>query len=196
MNGNKMTRFLAVIVCALMLIQCTAIGALAADISPEAVVYVRPEVTEVVANQVGMNYIYVDVVTADCDNDQTVMVYLVDGNDLITLGYAPVGSNKAEVKLGVPDSVGTDTYTLVTALNKAEKVYKSEVFYIGVEDVTGFFEAINMTDVEASVVEEKLDAHYNALSVIECTEDENGNVILKLTGADYEALTDDAEELF
>ncbi|MBQ8540673.1 MAG: S-layer homology domain-containing protein [Clostridia bacterium] len=197
MNGNKMTRLIAVVVCAFMLIQCTAIAAFAADIAPEAVVYVRPEVTDVVANQVGNNYVYVDIVTENCDNDQTVMVYMLDAaGELVTVGYAPVGSNKAEVKLGAPDDADTGTYTLVTALNKAADVFKSEVFYIGVDDVNGFFEAINLTDVEASVVEEKLDATYNALSVIECTEDEDGNVILKLTGKDYEALTDDAKELF
>lgn len=196
MNGNKITKVLAVLICAFMLIQCTAIGTLAADIAPEAVVYTRPAVTDVVANQVGMNYVYVDIVTELSDNDQTVMVYLVDGGELVTVGYAPVGSNKAEVKLGVPDDVDTGTYTLVTALNKADDVFKSEVFYIGVEDVTGFFEAINMTEVEVSAVKEKLDAHYNALSVIECTEDEEGNIILKLTGDDYEALTSDAKETF
>lgn len=191
MNGNKMIRLIAVAVCALMLIQCTAIGALAADIAPEAVVYVRPEVTGVVANQVGNNYVYVDIVTENSDNDQTVMVYMLDATgNLVTVGYAPVGSNKAEVKLGAPDSAETGTYTLITALNKAADVFESEVFYIGVEDVNGFFETINLTDVEASVVKEKLDSSYNALSVIECTEDENGNVILKLTGEDYEALTD------
>ena len=191
MNGNKMIRLIAVAVCAFMLIQCTAIGALAADIAPEAVVYVRPEVTSVVANQVGNNYVYVDIVTENSDNDQTVMVYMLDAaGELVTVGYAPVGSNKAEVKLGAPDDADTGTYTLVAALNKAADVFKSEVFYIGVEDVNGFFEAINLTDVEASVVKEKFDATYNALSVIECSEDEEGNVILKLTGEDYEALTD------
>lgn len=193
MNGNKIKRVLAVLVCAVMLMQCTAIGALAADIDPEAVVYVRPEVTEVVANQVGNNYIYVDIVTENCDNDQTVMVYMMDGSELITVGYAPVGGNKAEVMLGANDGVDTGEYTLVTALNKAADVYKSKVYYIGVEDVTGFFEAINLTDVEVSVVREKLDATYAALSVIECTEDEEGNVILKLTGEDYESLTDDED---
>lgn len=197
MNGNKMTRLFAVIVCAFMLIQCAAIGAFAADIAPEAVVYVRPEVVDVVANQVGNNYVYVDIVTANCDNDQTVMVYMVDAEgELVTVGYAPVGSNKAEVKLGASDSAETGTYTLITALNKAEDVFKSKVFYIGVEDVNTFFEAINLTDVEVSVVREKLDASYNALSVIECREDEEGNVILKLTGEDYEALEDEAIDAF
>ncbi len=197
MNGNKIKRVLAVLVCALMLMQCTAIGALAADIAPEAVVYVRPEVTSVVANQVGMNYIYVDVVTENCDNDQTVMAYLVDASgELVTVGYTPVGSNKAEIKLGAPDAAPTATYTIVVALNKAADVFYSEVFYIGVEDVTGFFEAVNMADVEASAVKEKLDAHYDALSVIECTEDIDGNVILKLTGEDYENLSPDAKDAF
>lgn len=189
MNGNKMTRILAVIICAFMLIQCTAIGALAEDIAPEAVVYVRPEVTDAVANQVGMNYVYVDVVTENSDNDQTVMVYMVDGDgDMVTLGYAPIGGNKAEVKLGAPDAATTGTYKLQVALNKAADLFETEIFYIGTEDVTGFFEAINMTEGD---VKAKLDAHYNALSVIEFTEDEDGNVLLKLTGEDYEALSDD-----
>lgn len=189
MNGNKMTRILAAIICAFVLIQCTAIGALAADIAPEAVVYVRPEVTEAVANQVGMNYVYVDVVTENSDNDQTVMVYMVDEDgDMVTLGYAPVGGNKAEVKLGAPDAVATGEYKLQVALNKAADLFETEIFYIGTEDVTGFFEAINMTEGD---VKAKLDAHYNALSVIEFTEDEEGNVLLKLTGKDYEALSDD-----
>ena len=197
MNGNKMTKVLAVVVCAFMLIQCTAIGAFAADIAPEAVVYTRPEVTGAVANQVGMNYVYVDVVTENCDNDQTVMAYLLDSTgSLVGVGYSPVGSNKAEIKVGAPDSAETGTYTIVIALNKAADVFKSEVFYIGVEDVTGFFEAVNMTDVELSVVKEKIDENYDAISVIECTEDADGNIILKLTGEDYENLTDDAKELF
>ncbi|MBR5535209.1 MAG: S-layer homology domain-containing protein [Clostridia bacterium] len=193
MNGNKMTRLLAVIVCAFMLIQCTAIGALAADIDPEAVVYVRPEVIDAVANQVGMNYVYVDVTTTDCENDQTVMAYLVSGGELISVGYAPVGGDKAEIKLGAPDDVETGTYNIVVALNKAADVFKTSVFYIGVEDVTGFFEAVNMTEGD---VKTKLEAHYNALSVIECKEDEDGNIILKLTGEDYENLTPEAKDAF
>ena len=194
MNGNKMTRILAVLICAFMLIQCTAIGTLAADIAPEAVVYISPEVTGAVANQVGMNYVYVDVVTENCDNDQTVMVYMIDNaGELVTLGYAPVGGNKAEVKLGASDEAPTGNYKLVIALNKALDVYRSNVFYIGTEDVTGFFEAINMTEGD---VKAKLDTHYNALSVIEFEEDEEGNVILKLTGEDYENLSDDAKEAF
>ncbi len=197
MNGNKMTKVLAAVVCAFMLIQCAALGAFAADISPEAVVYTRPEVTSAVANQVGMNYVYVDVVTENCDNDQTVMAYLLDTTgDLVGVGYSPVGSNRAEVKIGAPDSADTGMYTIIVVLNKAADVFESEVFYIGVEDVTGFFEAVNMTDVEASAVKEKIDAHYDALSVIECTEDADGNIVLKLTGEDYENLKDDAKELF
>ncbi len=197
MNGNKMTKVLAVVVCAFMLIQCTAIGAFAADIAPEAVVYTRPEVTGAVANQVGMNYVYIDVVTENCDNDQTVMAYLLDTTgSLVGIGYSPVGGNKAEIKVGAPDDAETGTYTIVIALNKAADVFKSKVFYIGVEDVTGFFEAVNMTDVEASVVKEKIDGTYNALSVIECTKDAEGNIVLKLTGEDYENLTDDAKDLF
>lgn len=194
MNGNKMTRLLAVLICAFMLIQCTAIGALAAEIAPEAVVYIRPEVTDAVANQVGTNYVYVDVVTENSDNDQTVVVYMKDGADnWVTVGYAPVGGNKAEVKLGASDDVATGTYTLEIALNKAADVFTTEVFYIGTQDVTGFFEAVNMTEGD---VKTKLDAHYNALSVIEFDEDEDGNVILKLTGKDYEALSPEAQDAF
>lgn len=194
MNGNKMTRLLAVLICAFVLIQCTAIGALAADIAPEAVVYVKPVVTETAANQVGMNYVYVDIVTENSDNDQTVMVYMVNkSGKLVALGYAPVGGNKAEVKLGAADTVPTGTYKLVVALNKADEVFNSEVFYIGTSDVLGFFEAVNMTEGD---VKAKLDAHYNALSVIECTEDEEGNVILKLTGKDYTSLSKAAKTAF
>lgn len=194
MNGNKMTRLLAVLICAFMLIQCTAIGALAADIAPEAVVYVRPEVTDAVANQVGMNYVYVDIVTENSDNDQTVMVYMVNAaGKLVTMGYSPIGDNKAEVKLGAPDSVNTGKYELVVALNKAADIFRSEVFYVGTTDVIGFFEAVNMTEGD---VKAKLDAHYNALSVIEFDKDDEGNVILKLTGKDYEKLSANAKAAF
>ncbi len=194
MNGNKMTRVLAILVCAFMLIQSMAIGALAADIDPEAVVYVKPEVVSAVATQVGMNYIYVDVVTENCDNDQTVMAYLVDAEgNLVTVGYAPVGSNKAEIKLGAPDDAYTATYKIVVALNKAADVFPATVYYIGVEDVTGFFEAINMTEGD---VKTELDEHYSALSVIKYAEDEEGNVILALTGEDYEDLSKDAKKNF
>ncbi len=194
MNGNKMTRLLAVLICAFMLIQCTAISSLAADIAPEAVVYIRPEVTDAVAHQVGTNYVYVDVVTENSDNDQTIMVYMKDGADnWVTVGYAPVGGNKAEVKLGASDAVATGTYSLEVALNKAADVFTTEIFYIGTGDVEGFFEAVNMTEGDVLA---KLEAHYNALSVIEFEEDEDGNIILKLTGKDYEKLTDDAKAAF
>lgn len=189
MNGNKIKRALAVLVCALMLIQCTSLGVFAADIDPEAVVYVRPEVTEVVANQIGKNYIFVDITTVESKNDQTIMVYLTDKNgNLVTLAYAVVGSNEAEAKLGVPDSVETGTYKIVVALSKAADVTKSEVFYVGVGDVDGFFEAVNSED--ADVVKEKLEAHYEALSVVESTKD------IKLTGDSYEALSDDTKATF
>lgn len=197
MNGNKIIKALAVSVSALMLAQTTAIGALAADISPEAVVYTRPEVVSADCNQVGVNYVYVDVVTENCHNDQTVMAYLTDANgNLVSVGYAPVGSNKAEIKIGAPDSAQTGTYNVAIALNKASEVFKSEVFYIGTGDVNGFFEAINMTDATSDAVLEKLNNHYNALSVIEYTKDDDGNIILKLSGKDYENLSPKAQETF
>lgn len=187
---SNVKKVLAVLTCAVVLLQCAGIGVFAADISPEAVVYVRPEVTGISSNQIGMNYIYVDVeVTAE--NDQPVIAYLVDNaGEMVTLGYAPVNAGAATVKLGVPDSAPTGNYTVVVALNKAEDVVKSKVFYVGVEDVIGLFEAINMKDVELSVIKEKLDAHYEALSVIESTKDE------KLTGDLYEDLSDEAKEAF
>lgn len=189
MNGNKIIRALAVLVCALMLIQCTALGVFAYEISPEAVVYVKPEVVEAQANQIGKNYVYVDIETTDSDNDQTVMVYLTDAyGNLVTLAYAPISENATQAKLGVPDSAPTATYKIIVALNKAADVYKSEIYYIGVGDVDGLFEAINSED-EAAVAE-KLQAHYEALSVIESTKDE------KLTGDSYEALSDDAKAAF
>ncbi len=197
MNGNKMIRVLAAIVCAFMLIQCAAVGAVAAEIAPEAEVYTRPEVTSVDNNQIGVNYIYVDVVTTDCDNDQTVMAYMTDMNGaLVGVGYAPVGANKAEIKVGAPDSAETGTYKITVVLNRAEDVFESSVFYIGTGDVNGFFEALNMTGVEVAEVEEKLDAHYNAIAVVEYSKDDDGNIVLKLTGDDYENLTDDAKTEF
>lgn len=197
MNGNKMIRVLAAVVCAFMLLQCAAVGSMAADIAPEAEVYTRPEVVSVENNQVGVNYVYVDVVTDNCDNDQTVMAYMTDDNGaLVGVGYSPVGANKAEIKVGAPDSAETGTYKISVVLNRAEKVFESKVFYIGTGDVNGFFEAVNMTDVEWTAVEEKLDEHYNAIAVVEYAKDDDGNIILKLTGDDYEKLTDDAKDEF
>lgn len=197
MNGNKMIRVLAAVVCAFMLLQYAAVGSMAADIAPEAEVYTRPEVVSVENNQVGVNYVYVDVVTDNCDNDQTVMAYMTDDNGaLVGVGYSPVGANKAEIKVGAPDSAQTGTYKIAVVLNRAEKVFESKVFYIGTGDVNGFFEAVNMTDVEWTAVEEKLDEHYNAIAVVEYTKDDDGNIILKLTGDDYEKLTDDAKDEF
>lgn len=197
MNGNKMIRVLAAAVCAFMLISCTAFGASAAEISPEAQVVVRPEVVSAVGNQIGVNYLYISVVTENSDNDQTVMAYLLDdAGNLVGMGYTPIGSNKAEIKIGVPDSAATGTYETVVALNKAKKLFKSNVFYVGTEDVEKFFETINLTDVEWSEVYEKIEKHYHAISVIEYTKDDDGNIILKLTGEDYENLSDDGRELF
>ncbi len=186
MNGkfSNIKKVLAVLTCAIVLVQCAGIGALAADISPEAVVYVRPEIEIVESNQIGMNYIYTEVKT-NANNDQPIIAYLIDdAGDLVTMAYAPVNAHAATIKLGVPDDKDTGDYTVVVALNKAEDVIYGDVFYVGVSDVIGLFEAINMADVELAVVEEKLDSHYEALSVIESTVDE------KLTGNLYVELGD------
>ncbi len=197
MNGkfSKAKRVLAALVGVLMLISCMSVGAFALEISPEAVVFVKPEVVEVVSNQIGMNYVYVDIKTENAANDHPVVVYLTDAQgDLVTLAYAPVNANVSNVVLGVPDDAPTAKYNVIVAVNRAADVHKSNVFYIGVGDVTGFFEAINMTDVEVASVKEKLDLHYNALSVIECKKDDDGNVILKMTGEDYNVLSADGTE--
>ncbi len=197
MNGNKIKRVLAVLICAFMFIQSAAIGALAAEIDPAAEVYVRPEVVEMTPNQVGTNYVYVDVTTVNSMNDQTIMAYVLDEDgDVLTISYAIVGNDKAEIKLGLPDETESGTYTVVLALNKAEAVFKGEIDYVGLGDVVGFFEAINKTDCEVSEMREELDEHHDALAVLKCSEDEEGNVILKMTGADYRNLTEDAKDVF
>lgn len=191
MNGkfSNVKKVLAMLVCTFMVVQCAALCVFAYDIDSEAEVFVRPEVVLITANQIGKNYIYVDVVTENSNNDQPIVAYLVaDGGRLVTVGYSPIGSNSAQIKLGVPDSAPTDDYTIVVALNRAEDVALSSVYYVGVEDVDGFFEAVNLTDVEQ--VKAKLDNHYEAFSVVESTKD------VKLEGNDYQELSENGKMEF
>lgn len=198
MNGNfkKAKKVLAALLGTLMLLQGAAIGISAAEIDPAAEVYVRPSVSSLECEQIGMNYVYVSVATENSDNDQPVMAYFIDGaGRLCTLAYAAMVSNSARVMLGVPDSVPTGRYTVVIALNKAGETAETDFFYVGVDDVEGLFEALNATDSDVSEVYATIEAHSDALSVIQYTAAENGKKIT-LSGETYGALTKAQREAF
>ena len=201
MNGkfSNFSKVLAALVGVLMLLQCMAIGSFAAYISPEAVVFTKPEITALNANQIGKSFVYVDVrVVGEDLNDQPVVAYLVDASgEPVAIGYAPVNANRATITLGVMDSAETGKYTVVAALNRAEDVVKKTMSYVGAGDVDGFFEAINLpADTDFDTIREKLDLYYPALSVIKCAVDEEGNSINKLEGDLYKNLNDNAKDAF
>lgn len=199
MNGNfkKTKKVLAASLGTLMLIQGAAIGATAAEIDPGAVVFVRPSVTEVECEQIGMNYIYVNVKTADSENDEPAMAYLIDeAGKLCSVANAGIRGNEATIKLGIPDSVPTGDYTVVVAVNKAGKTTSQDVFYVGTQDVEGFFEAINLTDADVNELTAKLRQHCVAFSVVEYATDVESGKKLALDANDYESLTKEEEKAF
>lgn len=193
MNGrfSNVKKVLAALVGAFMLIQCAALGVCAAAVSPEAVVYVIPEVVSVDANQIGRNYIYVDVLTENTDNDHPVIVYLTDANgEVVSLAYGGVDilTSVAEVAVGVKDSVPTGDYTVTVALYQAEDIVQTEITYASVEDVEGLIAALNGTDVDE--VSALVAAHYEALSAVVSTKD------IKVTGDSYIALSEEGRAEF
>ncbi|MCD8049980.1 MAG: S-layer homology domain-containing protein [Clostridia bacterium] len=186
MNGRFIKRTICASLGALMMLQGAAT---AAEVSSEVTVFERPQVTSIECAQVGKNYVYVTLETTNADNDEPIIVYLRDEADnLKTLAYGNVSGDAAEIKLGVPDDVNTGTYYVYAALNLAGELAAGEVFYVGVGDVDGFIDTINLTDTDADTVEDKLDEYYEALSVVQYTADSNGNKVT-LSGDNYEAFT-------
>ncbi len=198
MNGNfkKAKKVLAASVGMFMLLQGAAMGISAADIDPAAEVYVRPTVETLECAQIGANYVYADITTENAESDQPIIAYFASGsNKLYTLAYSGVRDGAAQIKLGVPDSVGTGTYTVAIALDKAGEVVKTNFFYVGVEDVSGLYDALNLTDVDVSDVRAALDNYSVALSVVQYTAAENGKRIA-LSGETYDELTSEQKDNF
>lgn len=198
MNGNfkKAKKVLAALLGTFMLLEGAAIGISAADIDPAAEVYVRPTVETLECEQIGANYVYLNITTENTDTDYPIIAYFLSGSsNLHTLAYTGVRDDSANIKLGVPDSVPTGTYAIVVALNRAGETAETDFFYVGVEDVLGFYDALNLTDVDVSEVRAALDSYSVALSVIQYTAAENGKKIA-LSGETYENLTSAQKDAF
>ncbi len=161
-------------------------AAMAAEISPEAVVVERPEIEKIECRQIGKNYVYVDVTTVNADNDSPVMVYFIDeSGDMKTIGYYMIASNQTTVTLGVPDDVSTGTYEAVVALGNAGLMKKASVNYVGTTDVDGFFKVLNCEEgADAEAVAKELAEYYPAMSVVKYSDNETA-----LGGSDYEKLS-------
>ncbi len=161
-------------------------AAMAAEISPEAVVFVRPEIEKIECTQIGKNFVYVDVNTVNADNDTPVMVYFTDeSGDMKTIGFYMVRSNQTTVTLGVPDNVPTGAYDAVVALGNAGLMKKAVVNYVGTTDVDGFFKVLNCEEgADAEAVAKDMEKYYPAISVIRYADSETA-----LSGSDYEKLS-------
>lgn len=198
MNGKfeKAKKVLALSLSALMLLSGAVISASAAETDPLSEVFVRPSVENVEYEQVGANYVYVTVTSANSANDEPVMAYISDeAGRLKTVAYSGMRMDSATLKLGLPDSAPTGTYTVSIALNKSGEVYSAEVYYVDVESVNGFFEAINKTGVEATEIDTALRAYGEALAVVKYSADENGKRVA-ISPDEYEALTEEAKVAF
>lgn len=204
MNGkfSNIKKVLAVLVCVSML--ASGFSAFAAEISPEAVIGDSPMLLDPVANQKGMNYLEIEAYVADAATGEITIIYTDEPviatmydkyGRLISLAYAPVFGGGVTIRMGVPDEIQTGEYKVILDLRNAEESVECTAFYVGVEDVMGLIDTINMTDAEVSEVKAKLDAHYQALSAMEYTKDENGK-LLKLTGDDYAAFSEEAQTVF
>ncbi len=185
MNGKFIKKFMAASLGAFVAFQSAA--AMAAEISPEAVVLERPAIEKIECRQIGKNYVYVDVTTVNADNDAPVMVYFTDGaGEMKTIGYYMIASNKTTVTLGVPDDVSTGAYEAIVALGNAGLMKKAVVNYVGTADVDGFFKVLNCEEgTDAEAVAKELKEYYPAISVIKYTDDETA-----LSGSDYEKLSE------
>ncbi len=185
MNGKFIKKFMAASLGAFVAFQSAA--AMAAEISPEAVVFERPEIEKIECRQIGKNYVYVDVTTVNADNDSPVMVYLIDeSGEMKTIGYYMIASNQTTVTLGVPNDVSTGAYEAVVALGNAGLMKKAVVNYVGTTDVDGFFKVLNCEEgTDAEAVAKELKEYYPAISVVKYSDSETA-----LSGSDYEKLSE------
>lgn len=214
MNAKK---FLAVLVCALMLMQCTVF---AADIAPEAIPYVRPEIASVSIDQVD-NVVTVTVNTENANNDVPVMVYMydneVDGGydnlfsnfeySMNAAGYAPVNGSVAVVEV-VPRYSEVTGYGIrsgykefaVDLYNAGETYFVEDQFVASERVLKNFYNLFTLPQVEEGDRDTKAlleatdswDAFgaYYAVGAIENTKD------VKLTGKDYEELSEEGKQAF
>lgn len=196
MNGKFTKKLMAFSVGALLALQGAAVSA--ADISPEAEVFIKTEVEEIACEQIGKNYVYIDITTANAANDDNVVVYLVDDADSVkSIGQDLIGLNAARVKLGVADSVPTGTYKAAVALQYSGVVKTMPVFFVGSGDVDGFFNAVNMPEgSELAAVRTEMDTYSHALSVISYEEKNADGDKVALKGDDYKALSDEQKDAF
>ena len=190
MNGNflKTKKVLSAAVGAIMMLQGAA-AVCAADIAPEAEVFVRPEVEEVQAVQIGTNYITVDVKISNVEkNDMPVIAYLLnDAGKMCAVSYRPILGGEASLTLGVSDSEPTGLYTLVIDPYLAGESYVQTFNFVGTEDVNNLMAAIN--DADKGSVKEKLDDSYIAFDTIYYPAAADGSRTT-VSADDYKALSE------
>ena len=190
MNGKFLNakKVLSAAVGAIMVLQGAA-AVCAADIAPEAEVFARPAVEEVQAVQIGANYVNVDVVISNCEeNDMPIIAYLYsDSGKMCAVSYRPILGGKASLTLGVSDSEPTGNYTLVIDPYLAGESYIQPFKFVGTDDVNNLMAALN--DSEEASVKEKLDNSYAAFDTIYYMPAVDGSR-LTVSADDYKALSE------